>query len=163
MKKVLFSLCAATLLFTACKKDDSPTVSRVSLVTGSWKLNSFKLTIPLLAQFGQPSQINLLDTLGDCLQDDSFAFRADYRLYQYVGTVKCDSTDSQSVYLGPWSLLNNEKSLQLTAPRLSNVNLGTAVMQISELSKTTMHLMKDTVFQYSGVNLNGTADLVFVK
>lgn len=157
MKKLLLPL-ALLCTLVACKKDDTKTVSRTSLVVGDWKINSMTLNVPLLAQLGLSPQIDLLDTVATCSRDDIMKFNADFSLYQNAGAVKCDSTDSTEAYGGTWALVNSEKEIQFTGSEFGNIN-----MKISELSSSTMHFTKDTVLNYSGINLSGTADVVFVK
>lgn len=154
MKKALLLLSASALLFTACDKTTG-TVSREGLVPGKWKLNSFKIT---LAKQGSSLQFNVLDTLPSCRRDDVTEFTTEHEVYQIAGPLKCDSTDSARTYVGTWKLLNSEKDMYL-----STTTLGDVTLRINELTANNMHLSKDTVVGYDGINFAGTADLIFRK
>lgn len=154
MKKALLLLSASTLLFAACSKDTG-VVSREGLIPGKWKLNSFKIT---LAKQGSSVQFNVLDTLSTCQRDDLTEFTTDHEVYQEAGALKCDSADSARTYVGTWKLVNSEKELYLSTTTLGDVNL-----EINEITANTLHLSKDTVVGYNGINFAGTADLIFRK
>ncbi len=155
MKKALLLLSTSALLFAACSKDTASVVSREGLIPGKWKLNSYKITF---APQGSSMQFNIIDTMFTCQRDDLTEFTTAHEVYQDSGAEKCDSADSARTYVGTWKLVNSEKDLYL-----STTNYGDVTFKVNEVTDQSLHLSKDTIVGYNGINFSGTADLIFRK
>lgn len=155
MKKALLLLSTSALLFAACSKDTASVVSREGLIPGKWKLNSYKITF---APQGSSMQFNIIDTMFEYQRDDLTEFTTGHEVYQEDAGKRRDSADSVRTYVGTWKLVNNEKEMYF-----STTTFGDFVFKINSLTADNMHLSKDTIVGYNGINFSGTTDLIFRK
>ncbi len=153
MKKAILPLSLCALLFTACSKDTG-VVSRESLVVGKWKLTTHKITVPQLGRLGQ---FDLLDTMETCKRDDLTEFTTEFTLFCNQGATKCNEADSQRTYRGNWKLVENDTKMLFT----DHPKYGDIMVQLNEISTTTLHLSKDTVLKVAGINFAGTVDRIY--
>lgn len=129
MKNTLLLLGIAATLGACKKSDDSPSTSRTELLTAkSWRLSTVSATV---GGFPVPSSL----FLQDCTKDDFYKFNTDKTLVQDAGTVKCNTSDPQTL-TGTWSLNGDQSKLTIAVPN-SPLN-GEA--DIRELSATTLRI-----------------------
>ncbi|MDB5279559.1 MAG: hypothetical protein JWR61_4514 [Ferruginibacter sp.] len=116
----------ATVIFAACKKDDSPAVpDKVSKLMVPWKIKA--ITTP---KAGQPAADSSI--YKDCMSDDIIQFSNNGYDFQ-DGTVKCDSTAFR-YSKGSWAYKIAADSIQLS----SNAPVKYASWKVVTLNDTAL-------------------------
>lgn len=119
-KAALLLLLAATMSFTACKKDEK-TKTELLTSTTCWS--------PSKSETLDPSTGNWVeDAIDNCSKDDCTTFKSDGTLTFDEGATKCDPTDPQTSS-GNWSLSADEKSLILTE---AGITFSFTIVELNE-------------------------------
>jgi hypothetical protein len=122
MKKMILTAIGASLLFVACKKDDSlpdpnnnnnNNNTNATLTTGSWKMVSSTSVIEYPAPAGTQT-VDLFALMQSCVQDNLYIFKTDNTTMSDEGATKCNASDPQQKTAGTWALINNNTKLQIT-------------------------------------------------
>jgi hypothetical protein len=98
----LLVIISTVLAFSACKKDNDPTLSKTDLLTSqAWKLTNIRL-------------LDIESAPRDCAKDDAYTFQVDKTMVHDEGATKCNSTDTQTIN-GTWRFNSDETVLTLIA------------------------------------------------
>ncbi|MBS1780449.1 MAG: lipocalin family protein [Bacteroidetes bacterium] len=129
-KQLFSSICAAVILFAACKKDNNsttatptPTPSKTpkELIVGTWAIQSVTTNDP-----GNP------DPMPSCAKDDILTIKADGTCTADAGATKCDPSDPQSQN-GTWKL-DSYPAFELKTPS----DTLQSTIKITQLDETTL-------------------------
>lgn len=119
-KLLLLITFGLTIVFAACKKDESedPPSNTELLTSSNWKMTAFTINpgFPIFDNEG-----NVIGTSEDvfaetesCSIDDTFKFNTDLSVVFDEGASKCDDNDPQTSP-GTWAFKTNETILSLTS------------------------------------------------
>ena len=155
MKKLVLVAISASLLFVACKKDDSlpdpnnnnNNNTSSTLTSGSWKMVSSTSVIEYPAPVGTQT-VDLFALMQSCVKDNLYIFKTDNTTVSDEGVTKCNSSDPQQKTAGTWALINNNTKLQITE------NSTSITADILTLNSSTLELRYVTT--YGGMNSTTT-------
>lgn len=146
-RQIITSICAAMLLFVACKKDDSsatpspaqtPSKTPKELIVGSWSIQSVTTNDP-----ANP------DPMPACAKDDILTIKTDGSCVADAGATKCDASEPQTQN-GTWKL-DAYPTLELVTPG----DTLQSTIKIIQLDETTLKWervftqVSPTIFTYT--------------
>ena len=128
-KFIAIGIAASTLLFSACKKDETTTEDKPSgssVLTGKdWRMIGLTLTVT-----GAPAT-DLFAQMDACDKDDLIEYLANGDVKEKAGATKCDPADPDFSITGKWALLNNDAQLRI-------IDGDTTIVDVLELTATTL-------------------------
>ncbi|GAA4347554.1 hypothetical protein GCM10023185_02660 [Hymenobacter saemangeumensis] len=140
------ALLLATTSLLGCEKEKARPTSKADILTAhKWQVTSWRLTTrTYMTSTGPGSQQPTVLTSDpqSCDLDDVDTYNADGTLLTDYGTIKCQTSDPQTVN-GTWQLLNNEAQLSYVfrigqPPREFTINqLSHTLLDITESKVTT--------------------------
>jgi hypothetical protein len=107
--KYLFLALSVVLIFAACNKTPTPTLTRLDMFrTGRWKLSSGNLVVK--EPNGKDTNLNYLNFLPSCYAGGYIVFNSTTTGAAYTGTDKCLPSDPDSTQF-QWALSNNYNNI----------------------------------------------------
>jgi len=169
MKYLCLAL-SVVLIFAACNKKPTPTLTRVDMLrTGKWKLSSGTLSMRL--PNGRDTTLNYLNYLPSCYSDDYFVFNTSTAGATFTGSNKCSAADADSIEF-QWALSNdyNNISFYRGFTFVWSIQESVNYIKFDTLSQSplvidTIHGVLDTLpgFYRTVVVLDSTWNLTFVR
>lgn len=124
--KYLLTVVSALVLFTACKKVETPNSREQELREGRWKHSA--MTMKYDPFIGKDTTYNLFDSLPvwpPCKKDNFIMFGSGLDARQYRGDLKCNESEPESVPFH-WNLDNDKNTLNLWS--VDNTFFGKAII-----------------------------------
>src|SRR6186997_118448 len=109
MKTLLFSCCAALVLFS-CKKDEKSKTKTELLSNGSWHVTAYTVDPPIDWDGDGTDESNVYPVIEQCIKDDHTTFFANGTGELDEGSTKCDPNDPQTIPLS-WEFDQSESQL----------------------------------------------------
>ncbi len=147
IKSSFAGLLFATLLFSACKKNNEATKAEL-LSKQPWKLTAF-----IKKDLATGAEQDQYAPMSACYKDDQYVYKPDMSFEANAGATKCNAADPQVFQTGSWSFKNNETVLETV------ISTGTSAgsvfeYTISSISPTelNMHTIQggyDYIFRFT--------------
>ena len=110
MNRLLLTLSALLIIFSACKKADSTTSAEEDLRSGTWRRTSGKVVYKDSLTGGDSVRDWLL-TEADCRKDNSIVFKTGYIGTIDHGAIHCINAESTNEF--NWEISKDEKHISL--------------------------------------------------
>lgn len=142
---LILSLLVATA-YSACKKEENKTASKMDLLTdGRWQMTAYTLSPPFDLNYDGTPDTDGLAAMEPCDRDNLFLFKKDGTLEIDEGPTKCNPFDPQINQTTTWAFVNNETEIIIDGDRAT----------IQELTKTR--------FRVTVPVASSTGDITFTK
>lgn len=162
IKTRIVTVLALSLLFAACKKDQTtktdddnskvPLPKKTELLPDSKWLKTLNNRI---TYFGNDSSTQiLLGNEEDCFEDNILMLKKNFAVYEDEGSLKCNDSDPQEDSIGTWGLINNNSKYVF-----HSVYNYSDTFDIVEVSDTAFKLEH----RFQSVNGNNYMDRVWYK
>ncbi len=150
MKRTLLSAFALTLLFSACKKADTPDSFEDMLRGGQWRRTALKMTYRDGTGAMKTDDVYAA-SLSECVKDNSLEFKNAYVGTEYKNSNKCSAGDPDQTQFN-WEIYNSGKNIRIynvpeTFDGESSVNADILNLTTNELSIRYMYIDRDPLTQ----------------
>jgi len=131
MKTLLFSCCAALVLFS-CKKDEKSKTKTELLSNGSWHVTAYTVDPPIDWDGDGTDESNVYPVIEQCIKDDHTTFFANGTGELDEGSTKCDPNDPQTIPLS-WEFDQSESQLTVESIQYQIESLTESQMVLKEI------------------------------
>ena len=143
MKTLLFSCCAALVLFS-CKKDEKSKTKTELLSNGSWHVTAYTVDPPIDWDGDGTDESNVYPVIEQCIKDDHTTFFANGTGELDEGSTKCDPNDPQTIPLS-WEFDQSESQLTVESIQYQIESLTESQMVLKEIEVISSVTVTHTV------------------
>jgi len=143
MKILLFSCCAALVLFS-CKKDEKSKTKTELLSNGSWHVTAYTVDPPIDWDGDGTDESNVYPVIEQCIKDDHTTFFANGTGELDEGPTKCDPNDPQTIPLS-WEFDQSESQLTVESIQYQIESLTESQMVLKEIEVISSVTVTHTV------------------
>ena len=143
MKTLLFSCCAALVLFS-CKKDEKSKTKTELLSNGSWHVTAYTVDPPIDWDGDGTDESNVYPVIEQCIKDDHTTFFANGTGELDEGPTKCDPSDPQTIPL-TWAFDQSESQLIVQSIQYQIESLTESQMVLKEIEVVSSVTVTHTV------------------
>lgn len=170
MKKLIIPALILLACAPSCKKEkkttptptptpvDTPYSKYTALTTDKWKITNVYVT----ASTGDTSIFYYDDLMKDCEKDNFYTFTTAASISVNEGATKCDISAPQDTTDGKWELNSDTTKFSIVDSKILPFS-GKVVLSVKTLTKTQLHLTKDTTGAIEGIPFSGTVHAHFSK
>ena len=152
MKKTLFTLSAAALLFITGCDSGSKTNGNAIDISGKTKQEVFMLHSWEMSSWLDSSSQDQVESIDACKKDDFYTFNSTTQVQVNRNTIKCVAGETNDVY--PWSM---------TDPNATQVTLFTYTWDIASMTGEQIVLRRKYYFNIGGTTVDMYSKVVLKK
>lgn len=163
MKKLLFILASAIVLFSSCAKetvyvDPAPADAGFSFGGTTWSL----IASTSFFYFGQDKfDFDLYALMPECSKDDTMTFNKNNTITGSYGKLACQNQDNSYTNFGTWSLSTDHKILEISSAAFNVVGTSLLKCDVITLNENNLQIKYQTTA--NGITTTTTSSYKRIK